>query len=150
MRRITSILAVAMASLIAMVMFAAGAGADGTYHTAQIPLVAQSGAPGGGTVVNIHTEGPTVYAHEIYRLQHAAPGTYTVTLHIHPATLDCSGDEVAMQTAMLDANAVGNGEADVKFTPEDADGLRGLTLSAFWTVEGPASYLTACNVLTLD
>jgi hypothetical protein len=126
------------------------ASADSAYHTERLALHGLSGAPGGGMVVNVHADGPVVYAHEIYVLNGAVPGAYQVTLNIFPSSLDCTGGSLAIPTAMLATNAEGNGRADVKFTPADADGLRGLTVSAFWTVAGPATYATDCTVITLD
>ena len=42
-----------------------------------------------GFVENIHPNGPQVYAHEQYHLQHAVPRTeYTVTLHIYGPDTD--------------------------------------------------------------
>jgi hypothetical protein len=38
----------------------------------------------------------------------------------------------------------------VKFTPEDAAAIRNMTFSIKWTVVGPATYVTACTVVTLD
>jgi hypothetical protein len=131
-------------------VLAASAAADAVYHATRIPLHEIGDAPGGGTVVNIHANGPVVYAHEIYLLRDAEPGSYQVMIHIYPASQDCTGEALDLPTAILETNAAGNGEADVKFTPADADGLRGLTVSAFWTAEGPASYTTDCSVITLD
>jgi hypothetical protein len=131
--------------------FASLASADQAYHTERLALHAvTSGAPGGGMVVNAHANGPNVYAHEIYVLNHAAPGTYQVTLHIFPTALVCTGSSVLIPTAALTTNAEGNGRADIKFTPADAASLRGLTVSAFWTISGPATYATDCTVITLD
>lgn len=146
MHRVIAILVAAAAS----VLVTTSASADAVYHTAQVPLLAVGGAPGGGMVLNIHANGPTVYAHEVYLLKDAAPGSYQVTIHIYPASQNCTGSVLALPTATLDTNAVGNGKADVKFTPVDADGLRGLTVSAIWTVEGPADYATQCSIITLD
>jgi hypothetical protein len=131
-------------------VLAASAAADAVYHATRIPLHGIGDAPGGGTVVNIHANGPVVYAHEVYLLRGGEPGSYQVTIHIYPASQDCTGEALDLPTAILETNAAGNGEADVKFTPADADGLRGLTVSAFWTAEGPASYTTDCSVITLD
>jgi hypothetical protein len=100
-------------------------------------------------VVNAHPNGPIVYAHEIYELNGAVPGTYQVALHIF-ASLTCSGEIAVIPTATIETNAHGNGSADVKFTPADAAGIRGLTLSIYWTVTGPATYVTDCTVVTLD
>ena len=130
---------------------ASTASADQAYHTERLALHAvTSGAPGGGMVVNAHADGPIVYAHEIYVLNQATPGMYQVTLHIFPTTLDCTGTSLALPTAMLTTNGEGNAKADVKFTPEEAAAIRGLTVSAFWTISGPATYATDCTVISLD
>jgi hypothetical protein len=57
---------------------------------------------------------------------------------------------IMLPTAEITTNAVGNGRADVKFTPEMVGELRGSTLSISWTVTGPATYVTRCTVVTLD
>jgi hypothetical protein len=126
------------------------AAADSAYHTEQVDLTGVGGAPGGGMVVNIHTNGPNVYAHEIYTLQHAVPGTYQVFLNLFLTSLNCTGPTVALPTATLTTNSTGTGQADMKFTPEDAAELRGTTFSISWTVAGPATYVTACTIVTLD
>ena len=129
---------------------AAAASADSAYHTERLDLHGLNGAPGGGMVVNVHPNGPIVYAHEVYTLSGAVAGTYQVALHIFPASLNCSGESAVIPTATIATNAHGNGMADVKFTPADAAGIRGLTLSINWTVTGPATYVTDCTVVTLD
>jgi hypothetical protein len=129
---------------------AAAASADSAYHTERLELRGLNGAPGGGMVVNVHPNGPIVYAHEIYTLSGAIAGSYEVELHIFPTSLDCSGGSSVIPTATIETNAHGNGRADVKFTPADAAALRGLTLSINWTVTGPATYVTDCTVVTLD
>jgi hypothetical protein len=137
-------------AVAAAAVLAASASADAVYQTTVIPLQPSGGAPGGGSVVNIHANGPTVYAHELYRLKHAQPGTYQVTLHIY-ASPSCAESPVAeIPTATLETNLVGNGKTDAQFTPADAEGLRGLTVGAIWTVTGPATYTTACSIVTLD
>ena len=78
---------------------------------------------------NAHADGPKVYAHEIYTLRHAVPGTYQVVLNIYAASLSCDGTPIELETAQLSTNAAGNGPADAKFTPEDGGGLRGSTVS---------------------
>jgi hypothetical protein len=131
-------------------ILAAAAAADAAYHTERLELAGLAGAPGGGMVVNVHTNGPKVYAHEIYTLRGAVPGTYQVTLNVFPTSLDCTGPALAFPTATLNTNARGNGRADVKFTPEDVAAFRGMTLSLSWTVAGPATYVTGCTVVVLD
>ena len=129
---------------------ASPAAADPTYHTQRIPLHALGDAPGGGAVVNAHANGPVSYAHEIYTLQHAVPGTYQVILNVYPSSPDCTGVPLIFITAQFDTNAAGNGRADTKFSPADVDGLSGSTVSAQWTVTGPATYQSDCSVITLD
>jgi hypothetical protein len=146
MRRFFSLTIVAVLAAT----LAAAASADSAYHTERLELRGLNGAPGGGMVVNVHPNGPIVYAHEIYVLNDAVAGTYQVELHIFPTSLNCTGESAVLPTATIETNANGNGKADVKFTPADAAGIRGLTLSINWTVTGPATYVTDCTVVTLD
>lgn len=141
---------VVMATAVLAAAFAGTAAADQVYHTERLELSGVGGAPGGGMVVNIHPNGPNVYAHEIYTLRHAVPGTYQVFLNLFPTSLNCTGPSGALPTATITTNAIGNGWADVKFTPEDVGALRGMTFSISWSVVGPATYVTACTVVTLD
>jgi hypothetical protein len=141
---------VVIATAVLAAAFAGTAAADRVYHTERLELSGVGGAPGGGMVVNIHPNGPNVYAHEIYTLRHAVPGTYQVFLNLFPTSLNCTGLSAALPTATITTNAIGNGWADVKFTPEDVGPLRGMTFSISWSVVGPATYVTACTVVTLD
>jgi len=131
-------------------MLATTAAADRVYHTERLELSGVGGAPGGGMVVNVHPNGPEVYAHEIYVLRQAVPGTYQVALTLYTDNLSCAGAGTVIPTAMIETNAQGNGHADVKFTPEDVEDLRGTTVSISWSVAGPATYVTDCTVVTLD
>jgi hypothetical protein len=141
---------VVIATAVLAAVFVQSAAADRVYHSERLGLTGLAGAPGGGMVVNIHPNGPNVYAHEIYTLQHAVPGTYQVFLNLFTTSSNCTGPTAALPTATITTNAIGNGSADVKFTPEDASALRGMTFSISWTVAGPATYVTACTVVTLD
>lgn len=143
--------------LVAVVccVWVAAASADSTYHTGHIALSPIGSAPLiSGFVQNIHANGPNVYAHEIYQVNGAQPNSsYQVVLSIWTANTSCSGSPaLQLPTAVVTTNAVGNGLADIVFTPADADGLRGLTVSARWTLSNgaTASYATDCEVLTLD
>ena len=130
--------------------FVGTAAADRVYHTERLELRGVGGAPGGGMVVNAHPNGPNVYAHEVYTLRQAVPGTYQVSLNVFTSSLDCTGTSGVIPTATLTTNGSGNGRADVKFTPADVGALRGMTISISWTVAGPATYVTDCTVVTLD
>jgi hypothetical protein len=142
-----------VASVVACLL-AAPAGADSTYHTAHIALAPIAGAQlKSGFVENIHADGPNIYAHEVYQLNGAEPNTaYQIVLSIWTANTSCSGEPLQLPTTKVVTNAVGNGLADVFFTPEDADGLRGLTVSAIWTLWNgtTATYGSDCEVITLD
>lgn len=138
------------ATAVLAAAFAATASADRVYHTQRLLLSGVGGAPGWGTVINIHASGPRVYAHEVYTLHHAVPGTYQVSLQIFPTTQDCTGPSLVIPSATFTTNAIGNGHGGVKFTPEDAAGLRNSTVSVIWTFNGPATYASACAVVTLD
>jgi hypothetical protein len=141
---------------VAVALFSvAAAGADASYHTGHIALSPIGGAPlKSGFVQNIHANGPNVYAHEIYQLNGAGAATsYQVVLSIWTANTSCSGTpSLQLPTAVVTTNDDGNGLADVVFTPSDADGLRGLTVSAMWTLwnGATAAYTTDCEVITLD
>jgi hypothetical protein len=150
MRKRPILAAALCAAVLGAAALAGTAAADAAYHTERLELSGLGGAPGGGMVVNVHPNGPEVYAHEIYTLRHAVPGTYQVILNVFPTSLDCTGMALALPTATLETNALGNGRADVKFIPEDVTGLRGMTFSISWTVTGPATYVTACTVVVLD
>ena len=141
---------VLVASALGAAALAGTAAADAAYHTERLELAGLAGAPGGGMVVNVHVNGPQVYAHEIYTLRDAVPGPYQVILNVFPTSLDCTGTALAIPTATLDTNARGNGQADVKFTPEAVAAFRGMTFSLSWTVTGPATYVTGCTVVVLD
>lgn len=136
--------------------------ADQVYHSQHIALqpVGDTKPLRSGFVENIHVNGPTIYAHEIYVLNGAAPTTtYQVTLNIFVGDPACAGSAgVVIPTKSITTNAAGNGRADAVFTPSDADGLRHATHGVIWTVSvdpiGPVGpvvkYTTGCQAITLD
>jgi hypothetical protein len=104
-------------------------------------------------VENIHANGPNVYAHEQYVVNGAQPGTsYQVVLMVFASNTTCSGNSLTIPTAVINTNVAGNGNAYHVFTPADADGLRGLTVSGKWfLMDGnTAVYATSCGVIHLD
>jgi hypothetical protein len=145
MRKFSVVVAVALT-----LGLAGSAAADSTFQTERLALHGVDEAPGGGMVVDAHANGPTIYSHELYTLSHALPGTYEVEANLYPASLDCSGTPFTRQIAEITTDAVGNGQADATFTPEQVGPLRGSTLGITWTVTGPATYVTDCTVVTLD
>jgi hypothetical protein len=154
MDRVRFLCGLIVATAICLIWVTA-AGADRSYHTGHYALAPIAGAPlKSGFVQNIHANGPIVYAHEIYELKGAAlSSSHQVVLSIWAENTTCTGDAtLQLPTATLATNGAGNGVASHVFTPADADGLRGLTVSAMWTVWNGqiAAYHTGCEVITLD
>lgn len=149
--------ATAIAVLVALGMLALvpAAVADQTYHTEKIAFEPIGGAPlRDGFVVNIHPNGPQIYAHEVYTLKGAERNaTYDVFLTAFVLDPECAGQpEFTFSMAELQTNAAGNGKANAKFAPEDVAGLRDATHGVLWTVErdGVTVYTTACTAVALD
>ena len=113
-------------SVIALAVIVPGAAANFVYHTEKLPLAAVGGAPlRSGFVLNIKANGPTIYAHEIYVLDGAAPGeTYTVTNNFYDADR-CVGEFFPTDTAVMTTGPRGNAKGDVFFVPADVAGLEG-------------------------
>jgi hypothetical protein len=130
------------------------ANADAVYPSQHIALHPVGTAPlRTGFVENIHANGPNVYAHEVYVVAGAAPRTsYDVTISVFVQDPGCSTTPLVLQTATLTTNAAGSGRADVVFSPADADGLRGASHGAIWSlsVSGAPVYQTACSTIVLD
>lgn len=129
--------------------------ADTTYHSAHISLLPTASTNGGsGFVENAHANGPNIYAHEQYQLQHAAPGTsYQVTLHIYVGDPACKGAAFDLPSALLRTNAAGNAAGSKVFMPADASGLpKGVPHGIIWTMSaGPGmSYASGCETVVLD
>jgi hypothetical protein len=89
----------------------------------------------------------------VYVVAGAVPRTaYDVTISVYVQDPACSTTPLTLQTATLTTNASGNGRADVVFSPADADGLRGASHGAIWSlsVSGMPTYQTACTTIVLD
>jgi hypothetical protein len=69
------------------------ASADAVYHTERVELEPVGGATlRSGSVVNIHVNGPELYAKEVYQLNGAAANTsYQVFLLAYVGNPTCSG-----------------------------------------------------------
>jgi hypothetical protein len=108
-----------------------------------------------GFVQNIKTNGPTIYAHEVYVLNGAAPNTgYTVTNHFFFEDPTCAdrANDFPSDTALLRTNRAGNARADFFFVPADVAGFEGVH-GVRWEVKNSAGevvYRTACSTVTLD
>jgi len=137
--------------------------ADQTFHTARLSLVLTSaGSAAGhpnlrsGHVVDIHTNGPIIYALERYIVSGAKPHTdYQVELSV--SLTGCANPQnVLVPTALLVTNAQGNAHGNWTFTPANvaAAGLHaGMTLGITWTLVsgGVTAYQTpSCINVPLD
>jgi hypothetical protein len=149
------LLAIALAGL-AVGSLAPVARADSSFHSDRIPLMPVSGTPlQSGFVVDIHTNGPTVYALERYVLNGAEPHTtYSVVSQVY---LDptCGGSPLlAIPDATLQTNVAGNGEASNIIVPDliTQSGLHNTTLGIIWQVQsgGTVVYQTSCISVHLD
>jgi hypothetical protein len=150
---VKSLLSIGLAMALVLAT-GAPARADQVYHTERLVLAPVSNAAGSGMVVNIHPNGPKVYAIEQYQLRHAeANTTYQVWLHLYLGASDCSGAPAAsLNTAEITTNRAGNGTAQLVLRPADVAGLRGLSFPINWTVtqNGTTTHVTACTIVTLD
>lgn len=129
--------------------------ADNVYHSAHIALHPVTGEPlRSGFVENIHANGPTIFAHEIYVLNGAEPGTtYQVTLEIFVRDTACVSAPVLVPSAVITTNAAGNGRGDAVFRPSDVPPeLRNATHGVIWTVSDSAGieFSSGCEAVTLD
>ena len=142
-------------TVIAGVLLAPSASADRVYHSEHLQLTPVGDAPlRSGFVENIKAQGPQVYAHEIFVLNGARPGTtYTVTRDFFFRDPECDGDLVFHEdVATLRTNSAGNARGDVVVKPEDVAGFEGVH-GVRWTVRDAGDvvvYRTACTAVTLD
>lgn len=149
-------LASAAAAIAAMAALPAVAAGDAVYHTQHMKLEPVGDAPlRSGFVQNIKANGPTIYAHEVYVLNGAAPRTdYTVTNHFFFEDPTCAdpANDFPSDTAQLRTNRAGNARADKFFVPADAAGFEGVH-GVLWTIQNAAGqvvYQTGCTTVTLD
>ncbi len=129
--------------------------ADAVYHTEHMLLLPVGNTTtGSGFVVNMHPNGPQIFAHERYVLTHAQPNTiYVVNLLVYPFDPACSGSPVTGASTELQTNPAGNGTADLVIRPSAVPAaLRDATHGVAWavTMKGTVVYQTACTQVTLD
>lgn len=152
----TGAVAAFLGLLACLTWLPADASADRFYHSEHLALTPVGSAPlRSGFVENIKAQGPTVYAHELFVLNGAAPDTtYTLTRHFFFLQPDCSGDGPVFNddVAVLQTNAAGNARGDILVRPADVADAEGVS-GVFWSVAdetGTAVYQTACTTVTLD
>ena len=154
MRRIL-VTFIALFALLALT--ATSVAADAVYHTDQIAIQSVGDASGSGRVINIHPNGPTVFASERYMLRGAEPdATYQVWLVVDAAELDCAFTDLPiLMAASVTTNAVGNATtpADFYFTPGGVPPcLREQSFPIHWevTLDGQLTHQTEVITVTLD
>ena len=147
----------AFVAVVCVLLVPAYASADRVYHSEHMPLVSVGGAPlAQGFVENIHSNGPEVYAHEIYSLKGASPNTtYQVFLLVHLGDPGCDASTATdFGFTELTTNAAGNGTADrFIYVADVPDAVRNQTHGVRWevrTTSGTLVYQTACTNVTLD
>ena len=138
-------------------IFVGGVAADSVYHTERLILEPVGDATGSGFVVNIHPNGPVVFAQERYALRGAEPNTsYTVWLQIDATGVACDFDGLTIQMkADLRTNGAGNATspADFFFQPGGIPPcLRNASFPIHWDVtDGETlAYQTDSTIVTLD
>ena len=129
--------------------------ADRAYHTERVSLHAIDDAPlRSGSVVNIHANGPQVYAQERYLLNGVLPNyEYEIALTVHVFDVECAQAAVEFFRVPISTNAAGNGHAKAPTVPPEAtEGLAG-EHGVNWIVyddAGTAVYETGCEDVVLD
>jgi hypothetical protein len=142
-------------ALSAAAILAGPASADSLYRTERLALDPVGDSSGGGSVVNIHPNGPQVFARELYSLTGANPDeSYQIHLRIWPDSLTCDGaPTLDLSTAVIETNVHGNGTAAFVLRPLDVPAfLRDSRFSINWIAEqgGTTRYATDCTIVALD
>ena len=136
------------------------AAADSVYHSEHLRFTPEPGAPLRSSFVeNVKAQGPQIYAHEIFVLNGAQPGTtYVVTRDIYVLDPECDGNPdvnnlvIHSDVATLVTSVAGNAQGDAVVEPQDVAGFEG-THGVTWTVRvagGAVAYRTSCTAVTLD
>ena len=137
--------------------------ADQSFHTMRLPLsLTAAGEAAGqptlraGQVVDIHANGPTVYAIEQYLLNGAEPNTeYQVVLGFHQDTNCAPGGfyDFVLPGVTLTTDAHGDAHGQARNTPADIPPiLHNTDWGIVWTfVDGSVhAYSTACAKVHID
>lgn len=153
--RMKKILALTSAAALLAIGVASTASADSAYHTERVSLLPIDDAPlRSGSVVNIHANGPQVYALERYLLNGALPNhEYEIALTVHVFDPTCAGPALEFFRVPISTNRAGNGHANAPTIPPEAvaglDGTHGVN----WIVYNDADiavYETGCEDVVLD
>lgn len=139
---------------VLLLVSALPAQADQDFHTTRYPLSSAADGSVHGWVIDIHTQGPRIYAQERYLLRDVSPGqTYVMNLYGY-SDPQCSALVVPIPgTATMTANSSGNAHGATTFVPAALDGLPRTTYHLRWQVTdsaGAVVYQTACVAVVLD
>jgi hypothetical protein len=144
----------ALLTSLLLLFSALPAQADQDFHTTRYPLSSVADGSVHGWVIDIHTQGPRIYAQERYRLQEVDPGrTYVMNLYVYsdPACSDLVAPVPG--TATMTANVSGNAHGAATFVPAAVEGLVRTTYHLRWQVTdsgGAIAYQTECVAVALD
>ncbi len=132
----------------------ATAQADQVFHTTRYTLTSVVDGSAHGSVIDIHTQGPRIYAQERYLLSKVRPGqTYVMNLYAY-SNPGCTDLVVPIPgTATMTANAAGIAHGATTFLPAAVEGLPRTTYHLRWQVTdstGAVVYQTACVAVALD
>lgn len=155
-RRISRLASIAMAAISIVVMMAPAA-ADQAHHTSRSEFHAVDDAPlRSGYILNIHANGPNVFAHEVYSLNGAIPNTtFQVVAHVYFDDLTCGGDpNVSLPIGDITTNNAGNATDDIVLSLDAANalGFRNVSGADLWQIllDGEVVYQSECTLATAD
>jgi hypothetical protein len=153
-RKYTRSSTVVLATAALVLGWSPAAQADKVFHTTQFPLSSVADDSVHGWVIDVHAQGPRVYAQERYLLRDVDPGqTYVMNLYAY-SDPDCTDLVVSVPgTATMTANAAGNARGAATFVPAAVEGLPRTTYHLRWQVTdstGTVVYQTACVAVALD
>jgi hypothetical protein len=104
-----------------------------------------------GFVVDVHANGPKIFAQERYVLVGAAPNTtYQVEISAYPDTACVQSPRLTIPEATLLTNGAGNGEAGFTFVPALAPHPGTYNLQWHVLTGGTVAYHTACSSVAVD
>jgi hypothetical protein len=162
-RPIRRVVAALAAGLLLLSVGVAPVAADQSNHTEhlRVSLTAAGAASGypelrAGQVVNIHAQGPTVFAIEDYLLNGAMPSTsYDVVLGFYAGS--CSGPFAFpfANGVVLATDAHGDAHGQARITPGEVAsfGLHDTDWGIVWTFVDPSgvvAYATPCTDVHID
>lgn len=128
--------------------------ADQDFHTTKFPLSSVADGSPHGWVIDIHAEGPTIYAQERYLLRDVVPGqTYVMNLYAYSDSTCTDLVVPVLGTATMTANTGGNARGATTFVPADVEPLPRTTYHLRWQVtdaEDTVLFQTACVAVALD